>query len=52
MPSSHSPTEATVTAEDVAAARPAAESLARRTPLLSTRTISERAGGSVSKYAP
>jgi threonine dehydratase len=41
----------TVTAEDVAAARPAAESVARRTPLLSSRTISERAGGVVSLKA-
>jgi threonine dehydratase len=36
-----------VTAEDVAAARPAVDAVARRTPLLSTRTISERAGGEV-----
>ncbi len=36
-----------VTAEDVAAARPAVEQVARRTPVLSTRTISERAGGTV-----
>ena len=35
----------TVTADDVAAARPAVETVARRTPILSTRTISERAGG-------
>ncbi|MEA2311606.1 MAG: threonine dehydratase [Solirubrobacteraceae bacterium] len=40
-------TDRTVTQEDVLAARPAAESVARRTPLLSTRTISERAGGTV-----
>jgi len=36
-----------VTADDVAAARPAVETIARRTPVLSTRTISERAGGTV-----
>ena len=41
----------TVTAEDVAAARPAAGSVARRTPQLSSRTISERAGGVVSLKA-
>jgi len=41
----------TVTAEDVAAARPAAETVARRTPLLSSRTISERAGGVVALKA-
>ncbi len=51
MRSSHSPTEATVGAAEVAAARPAAESLARRTPLLSSRTISERAGGIVALKA-
>jgi len=51
MLSSRSPTEATVTAEDVAAARPAAESVARRTPVLSSRTISERAGGVVALKA-
>jgi threonine dehydratase len=45
MPSSPSQTD--VTAEDIAAARPAAESIARRTPVLSSRTISERAGGLV-----
>jgi threonine dehydratase len=49
MPSSPSPTD--LTAGDVAAARPAAESVARRTPLLSTRTISERAGGVVALKA-
>jgi threonine dehydratase len=38
---------ALVTAEDVAAARPAVDAVARRTPVLSSRTISERAGGSV-----
>jgi threonine dehydratase len=36
-----------VTAADVAAARPAVEAIARRTPVLSSRTISERAGGTV-----
>ncbi len=36
-----------VTADDVLAARPAVESIARRTPVLSSRTFSERAGGLV-----
>jgi threonine dehydratase len=36
-----------VTADDVAAARPAVEAIARHTPVLSSRTISERAGGLV-----
>jgi threonine dehydratase len=36
-----------VTAADVAAARPAVEQIARRTPVLSSRTFSERAGGRV-----
>ena len=36
---------AAVTAADVTAARRAVEAIARRTPMLSTRTISERAGG-------
>jgi threonine dehydratase len=36
-----------VSAADVAAARPAVEKIARRTPVLSTRTFSERAGGRV-----
>ena len=36
-----------VTARDVEAARPAVVTAARRTPTLSTRTISERAGGTV-----
>jgi threonine dehydratase len=36
-----------VTARDVRAARAAAEAVARRTPILSTRTFSERAGGTV-----
>ncbi len=40
-----------VTAADVAAARPAVEAIARRTPILSTRTISERAGGVVALKA-
>jgi threonine dehydratase len=42
MPSSRSPSAA-----DVRAARPAVEAVARRTPILSTRTFSERAGGTV-----
>ena len=37
----------TVTADDVRAARPAVDAVAKRTPVLSTRTISERAGGMV-----
>jgi threonine dehydratase len=36
-----------VTASDVIAARAAVETVARRTPILSTRTFSERAGGTV-----
>jgi threonine dehydratase len=36
-----------VTADDVAAARKAVMTVARRTPVLSSRTISERAGGTV-----
>jgi threonine dehydratase len=40
-----------VTAADVAAARSAVETIARRTPVLSSRTISERAGGVVSLKA-
>jgi threonine dehydratase len=35
------------TASDITAARPEVERVARRTPVLSTRTISERAGGTV-----
>jgi threonine dehydratase len=35
------------TASSIAAARPEVERVARRTPVLSTRTISERAGGTV-----
>jgi threonine dehydratase len=42
---------ADVTAADIAAARPAVETIARRTPVLSTRTISERAGGVVALKA-
>ncbi len=38
---------ATVTDRDIRAARPAVEAVARRTPILSTRTFSERAGGTV-----
>jgi threonine dehydratase len=41
----------TVTADDVAAARPAVEAIARHTPVLSSRTISERAGGVVTLKA-
>jgi threonine dehydratase len=40
-----------VTDRDVAAARPAVQEVARRTPVLSTRTISERAGGVVALKA-
>src|SRR3954471_23536432 len=41
----------TVSADDVRAARPAVEAVARRTPVLSTRTFSERAGGTVALKA-
>ena len=41
----------TVTARDVKAARAAVETVARRTPMLSTRTFSERAGGTVALKA-
>jgi threonine dehydratase len=41
----------TVTADDIAAARPAVEAIARHTPVLSSRTISERAGGVVALKA-
>src|SRR5688500_5365728 len=41
----------TVTGEDVAAARPAVEVIARRTPVLTSRTFSERFGGAVSLKA-
>src|SRR3954451_6650636 len=57
MPSSPSRTRVgsadptTVSAYDVAAARAAAESVARRTPVLSSRTISERAAGVVALKA-
>jgi threonine dehydratase len=51
MRSSPSPIESSVGAAELAAARPAAESLARRTPMLSSRTISERAGGVVALKA-
>jgi threonine dehydratase len=40
-----------VTAQDVAAARPAVERIARRTPVLTSRTFSERFGGAVSVKA-
>jgi threonine dehydratase len=40
-----------VTARDVKAARAAVETVARRTPMLSTRTFSERAGGTVALKA-
>jgi threonine dehydratase len=40
-----------VTAADIEAARPAVDAIARRTPVLSSRTISERAGGVVSLKA-
>ena len=46
-----SPARSLVTAEDVLAARPAVAALARRTPVLSSRTISERAGGVVALKA-
>src|SRR3954470_24273833 len=51
MPSSPSPTDTEVTAAEVQAARPGALELARRTPMLSSRTISERAGGVVALKA-
>ena len=50
MPSSPSPTES-VSAARIDAARPEVERVARRTPVLSTRTISERAGGTVALKA-
>jgi threonine dehydratase len=40
-----------VTARDIEAARPAVERVARRTPVLSSRTISEQAGGTVALKA-
>src|SRR5918997_125935 len=45
-PSLRSPTEA-----DIAAARPEVATVAKRTPVLSTRTLSERAGGIVALKA-
>ena len=51
MPSSPSPTDVEVTASDVEAVRPGVQELARRTPMLSSRTISERAGGVVALKA-
>ena len=53
MPSSPSPTrpDSDVTASDVEAVRPGVQELARRTPMLSSRTISERAGGVVALKA-
>jgi threonine dehydratase len=45
------PARSRVTAEDIRAARPAVDAFARRTPVLSSRTISERAGGIVSLKA-
>jgi threonine dehydratase len=50
MPSSPSPTES-VSAARIDAARPEVERVARRTPVLSTRTISEQAGGTVALKA-
>jgi threonine dehydratase len=50
MPSSPSPTES-VSAARIEAARAEVALVARRTPMLSTRTISERAGGTVSLKA-
>jgi threonine dehydratase len=43
--------ESTVGLEDIRAARPAVDAVARRTPVLSSRTISERAGGTVALKA-
>jgi threonine dehydratase len=40
-----------VSADDVRAVRPAVDAVAKRTPMLSTRTISERAGGTVALKA-
>jgi threonine dehydratase len=45
------PARTRVTPEDVLAARPAVDAFARRTPVLSSRTISERAGGTVALKA-
>lgn len=41
----------TVTADDIHAARPAVERIARRTPVLSTRTLSDRVGGTLALKA-
>ena len=41
----------TVTSDDILAARPAVDAIARRTPVLSSRTFSERAGGLVALKA-
>ena len=51
MPSSPSRTDSDVTASDVEAVRRGVQELARRTPMLSSRTISERAGGVVALKA-
>jgi threonine dehydratase len=40
-----------VTADDIRAARPAVDAFARRTPVLSSRTLSERTGGTVALKA-
>src|SRR5919206_1021292 len=45
------PARTDVTLADVLAARPAVQALARRTPVLSSRTISARAGGTVALKA-
>jgi threonine dehydratase len=45
------PVRSDVTAEDILAARPAVDAFARHTPMLSSRTISERAGGTVALKA-
>ena len=42
---------ATVTADDIHAARPVVERIARRTPVLSTRTLSGRVGGTLALKA-
>ncbi len=41
----------TVTSDDIHAARPAVERIARRTPVLSTRTLSDRVGGTLALKA-
>jgi threonine dehydratase len=43
--------EQTVSADDIRAARPAVDAVARRTPVLSSRTFSERVGGTVALKA-